>query len=161
MTKWHESRSDGFQRYFINENGKRQEVRLYKIWDGIYQRCYNHNQKDFYNYGGRGIVLCDEWKSSTAFMSWAYANGYDDSLQIDRIDVNGIYCPENCRWVDTVTQAYNKRNTKYIEFNGELRPFGLLCKEHGIHKDTVRDRLKRGWTLEDSLTVKPGEKHDK
>lgn len=94
-------------------------------------------------------------------MSWAYANGYNDSLQIDRIDVNGIYCPENCRWVDTVTQAYNKRNTKYVEFNGESRPFGLLCKEHGIHRDTVRDRLKRGWTLEESLTVKPGEKHDK
>ena len=93
--RWHESRNDGFQRYFINENGKRQEVRLYKIWDGIYQRCYNPNQKDFYRYGGRGIVLCDEWKNSTAFMSWAYTNGYDDSLQIDRIDVNGIPLPIN------------------------------------------------------------------
>lgn len=161
MTRWHESREDEFQRYYINKNGKRQEVRLYKIWDGIYQRCYNSNQKDYPRYGGRGIVLCEEWKNSTNFMRWAIANGYNESLSIDRIDPDGIYCPENCRWADTVSQSYNKRNTIYVVYQGKRQPFGLLCKDKGIHRDTVRDRLKRGWSLEEALSIPPGGACDK
>ena len=160
MTRWHESREDEFQRYFINEKGNRQEVRLYKIWDGIYQRCYNSKQKDYHNYGGRGIELCEEWKNSTTFMRWAYNNGYKDFLQIDRIDCNGNYCPENCRWVDVQTQAYNKRNTKYVIYKGEKVPYGLLCKQKKIHRDTVRDRLKKGWTVEEAVDTPVGSKRN-
>lgn len=155
-TNWHESRNDEYQRYFINIRGKRQEVRLYKIWDGICQRCRNPNQKDFKRYGGRGIKLCKEWESSTAFMKWSYENGYDDSLQIDRIDCNGDYCPENCRWVDVQTQAYNKRTTKYIVYQDKKVSYGLLCKQKNIHRDTVRDRLKRGWSVEDAFDIPAG-----
>lgn len=156
MSDWHIARNDGFQRYFINAKGKRQETRLYKIWDGIYQRCYNPKQKDYHNYGGRGIKLCDEWLLSTNFMRWALENGYKDSLSIDRIDVNEGYSPDNCRWVDDLTQNYNKRTTKYVIYKGERFPYGLLCIIKGIHRDTVRDRLKRGWSVEDAFDVKPG-----
>lgn len=159
MSKWHDTRNDEFQRYYKNKNGRRQETRLYKIWDGIYQRCYNPNQKDYNRYGGRGVVLCDEWKDSTTFMRWAVNNGYNDTLSIDRIDVNGIYCPSNCRWADSVTQAYNKRTTKYVVYKGEQHPFGLLCRQKGIHRDTVRDRIKRGWSIEDSFDTPVGGKH--
>ena len=85
---------------------------LYRTWDGIKKRCYNKNANNYENYGGRGIKMCDEWKSDfQAFYIWAMNNGYKKELTIDRIDVNGNYCPENCRWVDIFQQASNKRKS--------------------------------------------------
>lgn len=88
------------------------------VYINIKRRCYNKNAKDYKYYGGRGIKMCQEWeKSYDVFRKWAYDNGYDNDAQfgkctIDRIDVNGNYCPENCRWVDMKTQATNKRINK-------------------------------------------------
>ena len=87
--------------------------RIYKIWQGIRQRCNNPNDKDYEDYGGRGIRVCEEWdKSSEAFVRWALENGYDDNLSIDRIDTNSGYSPENCRWATWTQQARNKRIEK-------------------------------------------------
>lgn len=92
--------------------------RLYKVYHNMKNRCYNKNSKDYKYYGGNGITICDEWLNDyTAFKTWAYDNGYDDSAKrmqctIDRIDVNGNYEPSNCRWVDMVTQSRNRNNVK-------------------------------------------------
>lgn len=95
--------------------------RLYGVWSGMITRCYNVNVHGYQYYGGRGITICDEWKNDfSMFQEWAMANGYDENAPygqctLDRIDVNGNYCPENCRWVDAKAQANNKRNNKKKE----------------------------------------------
>lgn len=90
-------------------------TRLYKVWQGMRERCYDKNHISYYLYGERGITVCDEWNNSyMAFKEWAENNGYDwyadrGECTLDRVDVNGSYCPENCRWVDMKTQSNNKR----------------------------------------------------
>ena len=92
-------------------------TRLYNVWVGMRQRCTDPKHKSYKNYGGRGISVCKEWDEYLTFEQWALSNGYNSDAKygdctLDRIDVNGNYCPENCRWVDTKTQAQNKRNSK-------------------------------------------------
>lgn len=99
-----------------NNGHKTKNERLYQVWGGIKQRCYNPKRIGYEYYGGRGIKVCDEWlQSYEAFRDWAYSSGYDENAArgqctIDRIDVDGNYCPENCRWISMAEQNKNKRN---------------------------------------------------
>lgn len=87
--------------------------RLYSVWCNLKQRCYNKNNKDYKNYGDRSITIYEQWdKSYVVFKEWALNNGYKENLEIDRINNNGDYCPENCRWVTATKQNKNKRNNK-------------------------------------------------
>ena len=90
-------------------HGKK-DTRLYRIWNHMKTRCYRKSYHAFRHYGGRGIRVCDEWLHDfQAFYDWAMSHGYTDDLSIDRIDTNGNYSPDNCRWVTMAEQNKNKR----------------------------------------------------
>jgi hypothetical protein len=107
-------------------------------------RCYNPNTSSYAYCGKRGITVCDEWKHSfKSFSDWAFGNGYADDLSIDRIDNNKGYSPENCRWVDSYTQANNKRNLIYVN-GASLKKW---CREHNYNYKTYTSRIYRGMKI--------------
>lgn len=120
-------------------------TKLYAIWVTMRQRCYNTNNKDFYNYGAKGIKVCDEWlKDFSEFYRWSMENGYVESLSIDRIDPYGNYEPSNCRWATIQEQANNKKNTIYVEVDGSTYTLTELSNLYGIRRETIEMRYLRG-----------------
>lgn len=151
--KYHQEQYDG-----------RGNERIYRIWNGMRQRCHNPKSQGYKAYGARGIVVCDEWREDyQAFKSWALENGYADDLTIDRIDSDGNYTPSNCRWATRQQQRDNSRNpytltprpaevrgVKY-EINGEAHTIPYWCSLYGKSQSLVRYRIKHGYTLEEAL----------
>lgn len=136
--------------------------RLRRIYGGMKCRCYNKNIRNYKNYGGRGIRICDEWLNDReAFISWALSNGYDNSLSIDRIDVNGNYEPSNCRWATGAQQRANQRPQpkgarRHLLFtiDGITKPALEWCEEYGVSPQFVRYRIKhKGMSPKDALTA--------
>ena len=116
---------------------------LYITWKNMKSRCYNKNHKSFKYYGGRGITVCDEWKTDyVEFKKWAIRNGYNEKLTIDRIDNNGNYSPKNCRWVNLKTQGRNKRNNTKDFYKGKMRTLSEIAEILGESKSFVRYRYK-------------------
>lgn len=136
----------------------RTHERLYRVWLLMKRRCYKKDYENYHYYGGRGIRVCDEWiHEYENFRSWAYANGYDESLPgyectLDRIDVNGNYEPSNCRWVNMYVQANNTRRNRYITLNGETKTLIQWSRETGISRSAIHKRFKRGCTPEQALS---------
>lgn len=133
----------------------RSKTKLYSVWKTMKYRCSNKNNHKYKNYGGRGIKVCDEWKDYSLFKAWALSNGYRDNLTIDRVDVDGNYEPNNCRWVDMKTQQRNRSNNKLIEYKGETKCLSEWVEITGIGHKTILYRLNNGWSVEKALTHLP------
>lgn len=128
-------------------------TRLYQIWSGMRKRCRTPTSRAFRLYGGRGIAICAQWEAFLEFERWALANGYRDDLSIDRIDNDGPYSPENCRWTDAKTQARNSRVAKPILFRGKLAPLVEHCEDAGLPIHRVRFRISSGWSIEEAFST--------
>lgn len=129
-------------------------TRIYAIWNGMVNRCHSQESRAYKWYGARGIEVCDEWRNDVwAFYNWAHSAGYQDDLTIDRIDVNGPYSPENCRWVTMRTQANNTRSNKSATYKGKTQTISQWANEIGINESTLRWRLSHGWTIEKAIST--------
>lgn len=142
----------------------RARTHLYRVWYAMKSRCYNVKHRMFPHYGGRGILVCKEWRESfISFRDWANANGYSPDLQIDRIDNDGSYEPGNCRWV---TEHQNKRNTSQTHF---VTAFGeTKCLTDWAHDPRcavtytgLAARLKRGVDPEQAISMPPQPRTDR
>lgn len=142
----------------INKHGQT-NTRLHSIWTHMKQRCYNPKNKYYADYGGRGIGVCDEWRSRdtgfVTFRDWAVRNGYRDDLTIERVDVNLGYSPENCTWIPMKEQVWNRRVTLRFEVNGKSMTIRDLSEMSGISPKCLRNRITRyGMTAEEAINHK-------
>ena len=127
-----------------NHSHKQSGTRLYQIWQGMKGRCYNPHDTRYDRYGGRGIIVCDEWRENfQAFYDWAVQNGYDETLTIDRIDNDGNYCPDNCRWSSKEEQARNRSSNINITIGNATKTLTEWCEIFQVDYKMVVARYKR------------------
>ena len=122
--------------------------RLYQIWAAMKRRCYNPNTAYYEIYGGRGVTVCESWQNYVPFKEWAYSVGYTDTLTLDRIDCDGDYTPNNCRWISIQEQQRNRRNNRRYEYNGNYYTVQEIAAMTGLKPRTVQGRIEQGWPIE-------------
>lgn len=130
------------------------ESREYRIWTDIKQRCCNPKRDAYYRYGGRGIKICDRWKDDYAAFLADMGRAPDPKAQIDRIDNDGDYCPENCRWVSQAENKRNKANTRYVEYQGRRMRVAEWADELGVPVRLLNLRYSRGWAPDEIISGK-------
>ena len=128
------------------------DIRPYRVWYDIKRRCEDQRRRDYHRYGGRGISVCDEWHDFQKFSDWAFENGYSEGLTIDRINNDGNYEPENCRWVNNTIQANNRSSNHIMTLDGVAKTMAEWSRVTGISYTTLRSRQRRGWSDKDTLT---------
>jgi hypothetical protein len=121
--------------------------RIFNIYRGIKDRCFNKNRPEYIYYGGKGITICEEWSDKENgfinFYKWAIENNYDDNLSIDRIDGNGNYCPENCRWVTHTEQMRNTSRCTYLSKDGKTQTIAEWSREIGTCQSAIKKRIEK------------------
>lgn len=137
-------------------------TKLYRRWRSMINRCSLECTREYANYGGRGIKVCYEWSKENPngfenFKKWILENGYDETLPkgaqtIDRINVNGDYCPSNCRLISNLEQQANTRKNVYATYNGETHHIAEWERILGLSRNSLRGRMKRGLTFEEAIT---------
>ena len=136
-----------------NKKHGKSDTRIYQTWTNMRGRCYSPKHHGFKYYGGRGIKVCDEWNDSfETFYEWAINNGYEKNLTIERINVNGDYCPNNCTWISKSEQQRNRRDTIYLTYNGKTLNTWQWSKITGLSQETISQRRYSHWNDERILT---------
>lgn len=125
--------------------------KLYGVWKGMRQRCNNPTSPRYKDYGGRGIIICEEWNNFKNFYDWAMSNGYKEGLSIDRIDNNNGYNPNNCRFTDRTIQSNNRRNNKIFTYKGQTHTLAEWASLYNMNYWALWSRIKRGWAIEKTL----------
>lgn len=136
-------------------------TREYRAWRGMIIRCYNKNYKLFHRYGGRGITVCDRWKSSLLNFISDMGNCPSGKSSIDRIENDGNYDPDNCRWSDPIEQSNNRSSCRIYEMNGQSKNLKKWAQLYGISYKLLWDRINRGLSLLDALTTPIDQKQSK
>lgn len=123
---------------------KMSTTKIYNVWRRMKARCFIESDKDYINYGGRGITVCMRWLKFEYFRDWAFENGYKEGLCIERIDNDGDYCPDNCKWITNAEQQRNKRNVIFDVINGEKLCLSEIAEKYNITYSTVKYRYRKG-----------------
>jgi hypothetical protein len=127
---------------------------VYMCWGSMMKRCYNSKHRDFKYYGGRGIKVCERWHKFENFFE--DMGNPPEGMTLDRIDNDGDYTPENCRWATWEEQQNNRGNNHWVEFKGERKTVTQWERSLGMNKNTLWRRLYRGWSIEQALTTPVG-----
>lgn len=120
------------------------EVRLYRIWVSMKNRCQNPRNYVYYNYGGRGVTVCAKWQAYEPFADWAKGHGYADDLTIERIDNNSAYCLKNCRWATCSEQNNNTRQNRFVTYKGRIQTMRQWADELGMPYALLSERIRKG-----------------
>lgn len=134
----------GSAHYKFKHGSSGGKSKLYGIWQAMRNRCRNPKVYAYKSHGGRGITVCDEWADFPAFRDWALANGYQDGLSIERDNIDGNYCPDNCRWIPRSQQPLNTRRIIRVEIDGKTMNLKQAAKLASVPYSTVREKVRRG-----------------
>ena len=127
-------------------------TKLYGIWAAMKRRCNNPKTRYYADYGGRGIKVREPWSSDySSFKLWAISAGYEEGLSIERIDVDGDYCPENCKWISKNEQNANKRVSIRLEFQGNTYSIKELSQLTGLKERTIQARYYKGLSIDEII----------
>lgn len=132
---------------------------VYKVWGQMKARCYNENHLEYHNYGGRGIIVCDQWlDKETGYVTFYADMGHrpQGAYSIERKLVNGNYCPENCCWETMENQQKNKRNNVMLTYNGKTQCLADWAREIGVRPNVISRRIEAGWSVEKAITAPLG-----
>lgn len=142
-----------------NRKYKYCNTRIYDCWKDMLRRCYNNDDEKYHTYYEKGITVCEEWHDFKIFQEWALNNGYQDNLTIDRIDNNGNYCPENCRWTTLKIQANNTSRNRKIEYQGEIKTLAQWCDQFNLPYKIIENRINRyNWAINEAFEIPIGMK---
>ena len=148
-----DTKSCGCNRTKVNITHGLTHHKIYGVYVNMIERCYNSKNKSFKHYGGRGISVCDDWKNdNTKFFSWAFASGWQESLQLDRIDNEGNYSPENCRFITHKVNVNNRRNNRLLTYKGQAKTFTEWAEISGVSRKLIEYRLNQGMSAEEAIT---------
>ena len=135
-------------------------TRIYNIWKSMKRRCTKEHDS-YKNYGGRGITVCDEWLNSFEKFYEDMGEPTTNTHEIDRIDNDGNYCKENCRWVSPKENCRNRRNNRVITYNDETLCVSEWSERLGGSRHLVEKRLKMGWSEEKAVTTPISKRHQR